>query len=209
MIWVELIASTPNPEELIERAARSCYASECKGEETRRKFLKGLAKSGHESPMEHATATFLLVGSRAFTHQLVRHRIASYSQKSQRYVGESGFKWVLPPSIQGNSVAYQHFVDAMKATNMAYEQLIADGIPKEDARYVLPNACETEIVMTANFREWRHFIELRADKHAQWEIREIAQMILKNLYALAPSIFEDLARKFLGDEFVDGQGAVE
>ena len=159
--------------------------------------------------MEHATATFLICGSRAFTHQLVRHRLASYSQKSQRYVKEDQFKWVLPPSIQGNAEAYKVFTTAMHDTRIAYGQLIDLGIPKEDARYVLPNACETEIVMTANFREWRHFINLRADSHAQWEIREVAQMVLKQLYQLAPSIFEDLARKFFGDEFVDGVGAVD
>ena len=209
MMWVELISSTPNPEELIERAARSCYASECKGEEVRQKFLRGLAKSGHESPMEHAVATFRIVGSRAFTHQLVRHRLASYSQKSQRYVKEDDFKWVLPPSVQHNEEAYKVFSTAMHDTRIAYGQLIALGIPKEDARYVLPNACETEIVMTANFREWRHFINLRADSHAQWEIREVAEMVLKQLYQIAPSIFEDLARKFFGDEFIDGVGATD
>lgn len=208
-LWVELISSTPKPEELIERAARSCYASECKGEEVRGKFLRGLAKSGHESPMEHASATFLIRGSRAFTHQLVRHRLASYSQKSQRYVKEENFPWVLPPSVQKNSEAYKVFTTAMHDTRIAYNQLIDLGIPKEDARYVLPNACETEIVMTANFREWRHFINLRADSHAQWEIREVAEMVLKQLYQLSPSIFEDLARKFFGDDYVDPKGAVE
>lgn len=199
MVWAELISITPNPEYLVEYAYRLCYGSEVKGGEEGRKFIAAKVKLGHESPLEHASATFLLKGSRAFSHQLVRHRIASYSQQSQRYVKENNFKWVLPPTIQSNQAAYDKFVSAMHDTRIAYEQLVADGIPKEDARYVLPNACETKVLMSANFREWRHFIELRADRHAQWEIREVAELVLRQLNDLAPSVFGDLYAKFIGE----------
>lgn len=199
MTWVELLAVTPESEKLIERAYRLCYGSEMKGGEAGRTFIAAKVKLGHESPLEHASATFLLQGSRSFSHQLVRHRLASYSQQSQRYVKENNFKWILPPSIQKNEKAYNAFLSAMNDARIAYNQLIADGIPKEDARYALPNGCETKIMMTANFREWRHFIELRADSHAQWEIREVAVMVLKQLHEVAPSVFDDLYRKFVGE----------
>ena len=205
MISVELKRVTPDSEGIIEEAYRLCYGSEPRYGEAGRKFIASKVALGHESPLEHASATFLLQGSRSFSHQLVRHRLASYSQQSQRYVKENNFKWVLPPTIQSNQAAYDKFVSAMNDTRIAYELLVADGIPKEDARYVLPNACETKIMMTADFREWRHFIELRADKHAQWEIREIAGLVLEQLYKEAPSVFEDLYKKFVGEP----QGAVE
>lgn len=205
MISVELKRITPDSEAIVEEAYRLCYGSEPKYGDLGRKFIKSKIALGHESPLEHASATFLLQGSRAFSHQLVRHRLASYSQQSQRYVKENNFKWVLPPTIQSNQAAYDKFVSAMNDTRIAYELLVADGIPKEDARYVLPNACETKIMMTADFREWRHFIELRADKHAQWEIREVAGLVLRQLYEKAPSVFSDLYTKFFGE----CKGAVE
>lgn len=205
MISVELKRITRESEAIIEEAYRLCYGSEPKYGEDGRKFIASKIALGHESPLEHATATFLLQGSRAFSHQLVRHRLASYSQQSQRYVKENDFKWVLPPKVQSNQVAYDKFVSAMNDARIAYELLIADGIPKEDARYVLPNACETKIMMTTNFREWRHFIELRADKHAQWEIRDVAGLVLRQLYEKAPSVFSDLYTKFFGGV----KGAVE
>lgn len=191
---VELLSITPNSEELIERACRICYNSEC-NPETRDSFISGIIKRGHESVIEHASATFEITGvSRALTHQLVRCRLASYSQKSQRYCKEGQFDYVIPPSIQGLDAAY--FNTTMRNLQKVYNDLIQLGIKAEDARFVLPNACCTEIVMTMNFRELRHFIELRADKHAQWEIRELAKQILDILFLHAPNIFKDLKEKF-------------
>lgn len=199
MLWVELLSVTPEAEKLIERAYRMCYGSEMKGGEEGRKFITAKVKLGHVSPLEHGYATFLFQGSRAFTHQLVRHRLAAYSQQSQRYVKEDNFKWVLPPSIRKNEEVYNNYVSAMHDARIAYIQLIEKGVPKEDARYVLPNACETKIMMSADFNEWRHFISLRADSHAQWEIREVAVMVLKQLHEVAPSVFDDLYKKFVGE----------
>jgi len=189
---VELLAITPNSEELIEKATRTCYDSEC-NPETRTSFLKGVMKRGHESVIEHASATFKIEGvSRALTHQLVRHRIASYSQVSQRYVKFDNFKYIVPPEIERNKKAKQKFEETMSSIRVAYENLVYLGIKAEDARFVLPNACETEIVVTMNFRALRNFLKLRLDSHAQWEIKELAHRMLEILYGQAPSIFEDL-----------------
>lgn len=193
---VELLSITPNAEKLIEKAGRACYDSETKGDPS--SFIKRLIKSGHHSVLEHASATFSISGiSRACSHQIVRHRLASYSQRSQRYVLENGFDFVIPPSVYGKDPreydqARDTFRYAMENAKNAYQALIGLGIPKEDARFVLPNACCTEIVMTANFREWRHIISLRTKKNAQWEIQELFEKIRLILSAYAPSVFGDL-----------------
>ena len=188
---VTLLACTQNPEELIEKATRTCYDSKC-NPDTRNEFLRGVMKRGHESVIEHASATFYVSGvSRALTHQLVRHRIASYSQVSQRYVKFDNFKYVIPPEIEGNKRAKQKFIDTMKVIRVAYENLVYLGIKAEDARFVLPNACETEITITMNFRALRNFFKLRLDSHAQWEIRELAKKMLELVKKEAPIIFED------------------
>lgn len=190
---VELLSITPNAEQLIEQAGRTCYQSQEKiTGESAAGFIRRLIRSGHESVLEHATATFRLSGvSRALTHQLVRHRLCSFSQQSQRYVNEAGFEYVTPPSIQQNEAALMWFRDLMQKINFIYSELKARGIPKEDARFVLPNACTSEIVASANFREWRHIIELRCGVHAQWEIREACEEILKILKIEAPAVFKD------------------
>ena len=195
---VELLSMTPNAEQVIEEAGRTAYQSFDKmTDESSAKFISMLVKRGHTSVLEHAVATFRIKNvSRAFSHQLVRHRLASYTQKSQRYVNESEFDFVVPDSIknnrEANSEAYYVFLYTMDYINNSYIKLKVLGVANEDARFVLPNACTTEIVVTANFREWRHIISLRTDKAAQWEIRRVCKVIFDILNNRAPSCFGDL-----------------
>ncbi|MBU0761606.1 MAG: FAD-dependent thymidylate synthase [Candidatus Altiarchaeota archaeon] len=190
---VTLLRITGNPEGLIAESARVCYASEAKTEGANAKLVKNLREWGHMSTFEHACATFMVEGvSRALTHQLVRHRIASYSQQSQRYVNEQGFEYVTPATIEEKTKAKKVFDECVEATRTAYNRLIELGVPREDARFLLPNACATKIVVTMNFRELRHFIKLRSDKGAQWEIKELAHEMLLLLKEKAPNAFEDL-----------------
>ena len=194
---IELVAITPNAVETIENAGRTCYQSETKGEVG--DLARKLIKSGHHSVLEHAYCTFRINGcSRAMTHQLVRHRLMAISQQSQRYVKEDQFDYVMPPSVKelGEGKEIQFFQDMQKIQTM-YDKWKKYGLRNEDARFVLPNACQSEIVISANFREMRHIFEVRCDKHAQWEIRAAAKEMLKVLNEEAPSIFEDLAEKFL------------
>ncbi|NPV09732.1 MAG: FAD-dependent thymidylate synthase [Anaerolineae bacterium] len=195
---VKLIAITKylggqgTPEELIEQAGRACYRSEPRGNAG--EFIRRRISEGHESIIEHASATFDISGiSRACSHQLVRHRIASYSQESQRYVDMADPEFVVPPSVAADpeaSAAFERFCDTVGA---AYRELRERGVRKEDARFVLPNATATRIVVTMNFRSWRHFIKLRGlDPAAQWEIREVAWRVLEALHEQAPSVFGDL-----------------
>ena len=217
---VKLIAITnyldgDTPEELLEHAGRVCYRSsktsasarlgsvrlsspksakasaEPSGEASR--FLQDRIREGHESIIEHASATFEISGiSRACSHQLVRHRLASYSQESQRYVDMSSPQFVIPPDITANLRAMEIWKGIVDELRAAYRELRELGIRKEDARFLLPNATATRIVMTANLREWRHVIKLRTDPAAQWEIRELANRILDILCQVAPSVFQDL-----------------
>lgn len=190
---VEILKSTPDAEKLIESAGRTCYLSSAKGHRNSEKIMiRMLIKKGHYSVLEHASATFRIKGgSRSFTHQLVRHRLCSYSQQSQRYVNENCFSTVTPPSIVADESALTYFKIAMKNAQLAYAKLISLGIKKEDARFVLPNACTSEIVITANFRELRHIFDKRCDKAAQWEIRDIAMQMLGIMKNIAPTVFED------------------
>ncbi|MFQ6104802.1 MAG: FAD-dependent thymidylate synthase [Candidatus Glassbacteria bacterium] len=190
---VTLLSITPDAEKLIERAGRTCYKSLPRiGTGTESKFIRMLVGSGHESVLEHAVATFrILGGSRAFTHQMVRHRLCSFSQQSQRYVDEKEFKHVEPPSIADNEQAHRIFVKAVDSARRAYARLQELGIKREDARYLLPNAVESEIVVSANFRELRHIFRLRCAKSAQWEIRRICIEMLRIMKKEAPSVFAD------------------
>jgi thymidylate synthase (FAD) len=194
---VELIAVTPRSEAVIERAARVCYQSQDRiTDGSAVVFLPKLLVMGHESPFEHAYATFLLDGcSRAMTHQLVRHRMMSVSQKSQRYVPESGFDFVVPPSLPKDKV--DEFRRDMEAIREMYGRWKKAGLRNEDARFVLPNACTSEIMISANFREFRHIFRVRCSKHAQWEIRAACMRMLEILYGEAPSVFGDLYREFV------------
>ncbi len=183
-------------ESLLEHAGRICYRSESRGAPGR--FLRARVREGHESLIEHASVTFEISGiSRACSHQLVRHRIASYSQESQRYVDMADPQFVMPPSVVQNPQAkdiWDRFMDQVSET---YRALRQHGVRKEDARFVLPNATATRIIVTMNFRSLRHFFSVRCDKAAQWEIRELALEMLRMVYAIAPSVFEDLyARHF-------------
>lgn len=160
------------------------------------KLLKNIVDRGHGSVLEHCVFTFSIEGiSRACSHQLVRHRIASYSQQSQRYVDGSKFGYVIPPEIKKNESFKKAFDSYMKNTMNFYNGLVALGIKKEDARYLLPNATTTNIVVTMNARELLHFIELRSSPRAQWEIRELAQEMLRQLKEVAPVIFGGLEVK--------------
>ncbi len=189
---VELLSHTPEPERLIERAARTCYdtAHRMSSSDTRA-FLRKLYEAGHHSVFEHASATVRVKGlSRACSHQLVRHRLASYSQRSQRYVKEREAAFVTPPSVRAAGPEAERFYrKSMLGAWEAYEGLMSRGVPREDARYALPNACATELVMSANFREWMHVLELRLAPDAQWEIAELCGMVHRKLMGVAPGVF--------------------
>jgi len=190
---VELLSVTPNSEKLIENAGRTAYLSFGKQKEgSEKEFIRMLIKSGHLSVLEHAYATFRVTGgSRAFTHQLVRHRLCSYTQQSQRYVDESSFHYIEPDSIRSNKEAHELFLRFIKNSKDVYSKLQELGVQNEDARFVLPNAIESQIVITANFREWRHIIELRGSPEAQWEIKRMAIEVLRLLRNHAPTAFGD------------------
>ncbi|MDD3627824.1 MAG: FAD-dependent thymidylate synthase [bacterium] len=190
---VTLIHITENAERIIEEAGRTAYKSFSKiTADSSAKFVKMLVKLGHHSVLEHAVASFRIQGvSRALTHQLVRHRLASFTQKSQRYVSEKNFEYVIPPKIKANPEALKIFEETMEKVRKGYEELASLDIPKEDARFIIPNAVFTEIVITANLREFRHIFELRCKGDAQWEIREAALEMLKILKKHAPNVFAD------------------
>ena len=195
---VTLLYHTPEPERAVATAARLCYAPvggrelmESLTDDKIRKVLTTIMASGHFSTLEHASYTFAVEGvSRALTHQLVRHRLASYNQQSQRYVK---FKEeppiVRPASVDTNPEAAQAFDEAIEACWQAYDKLVQAGVPAEDARYILPNACETKIVVTMNIRELMHFFSNRCCNRAQWEIRELAWKMLELVRPTAPFIF--------------------
>ena len=191
---VELLFITPNAEKLIEEAGRTSYLSfDKQGRDTEKKFIRMLIKNGHHSVLEHAYATFRISGvSRALTHQLVRHRLCSFTQQSQRYVDESNFNYIEPKSIKDNRKAHSIFLKSIEDAKKVYLELQRLGIKNEDARFVLPNAIESQIVVSANLREWRHIIDLRGTPDAQWEIRNVSIEILNILKKHAPAVFEDL-----------------
>ncbi len=190
-VEVKLLAVTPDAENLIETAGRLCWDTQNKTGTVPDRIQKWL-EVGHESMVEHACATFYIRASRVLTHELVRHRLASYSQRSQRYVKETDPKYVEPPEIKANKSAHKQFNEAMAACWQAYSDLLARGIKAEIARYVLPNACETQIICTWNFREIRHIIKLRTSKRALPEFRLVAEEIRRLAKKMAPRIFEDL-----------------
>jgi thymidylate synthase (FAD) len=219
---VELIQYTPEPEKVVAAAAKLCYSAvgvdkvmEHLSQEKIQKLIDMLIGLGHESPIEHVSFTFAVEGiSRVSTHQLVRHRIASYSQQSQRYVKLDQFDYIIPPSIEQIPEAKEKFIQAMERDQAYYnelakllyqkhyDQLIAEGNTQnqakqkaekmaiEDARYVFPNACETKIVFTMNARTLMNFFKLRCCQRAQWEIRELAIEMLKLVKKVAPNLFK-------------------
>lgn len=228
---VKLLAYTPNPEKAVAAAAKLCYAAvgvdeifEEMSDADSTKFLERLIELGHGSPFEHANFTFAIEGvSRVLTHQLVRHRIASYSQQSQRYVKLEQFEYILPPNIAKDPRAKEIFEETMKRDQEAYNAIVEALVPTlvdryksegksekqaeqmaektaiEDARFVFPNACETKIVVTMNARALHNFFEHRCCNRAQWEIRDMALEMLKQVKAIAPTLF-----KYAGPKCVYG-----
>lgn len=188
---VECLYISPDSEGLCEKAARTCYDSSNKMTvNSRETLLPRLIQSGHMSVFEHATASFSIEGvSRAMSHQIVRHRLSSFSQRSQRYVNEELFEYITPPTILEKNEALSVYKELMHTINKQYTKLIDLGIKREDVRFILPNACATDLIMTANFREWLHIIDMRVSEGAQWEIRELIIRIWKILYLDAPNIF--------------------
>ena len=206
LLNVTLLYHTPEPERAVAAAGRLCYSSSTAAElkqtmsaEEVEKLVKMLIRSGHTSTLEHASFTFGIDGiSRACSHQLVRHRLASYSQQSQRYVRfseKSGF--IVPPKIAEDPEALMVFEEAMELAQNAYDRLVELGMEKglgketaqEDARFVLPNAAETRIVVTMNARELRHFFQVRCCRRAQWEINALAWRMRALAIAVAPVLF--------------------
>jgi thymidylate synthase (FAD) len=242
---VELITYTPNPDNVISLAGKLCYSpvginelQEKLTENQINKFVNQLIEIGHESPIEHVDFTFGIEDvSRALTHQLVRHRIASYSQQSQRYVKLDHFEYVVPPSIEKNPEAKETFIKAMETDQKAYDwitMLIEDDFAREyfdsiginykmvncppyshllylaenskemkskaseiekkaieDARYVFPNACETKIMVTMNARSLMNFFAHRCCTRTQWEIRDLANKMLKLVKEVSPILFKN------------------
>ena len=190
---VEIVKHTPDPEAVVALAARQCYAAGfvmdgCSTPAQDAALLRRVIGSGHLSVLEHAVFTFAIRGvSRSLSHQLVRFRMASFSQQSQRYtsVGED---YIVPDTITNSQYgAAYHY--AIKLAYETYEGMVKAGVPKEDARYVLPNACPTNLIMTMNARELLHAFNLRCCTRAQWEIRELFNEILRLVKPIAPVIF--------------------
>lgn len=199
----------PDGEEMIrniEAAGRTCYKSEDKiTSDSARKFVRRIIASGHESVIEHGSATVRFVCDRGVTHELVRHRIAAFSQESTRYANYSKDKFgneitvVKPVFWDEDSEAYRLWYEAMEQAERLYLDLIDTGAKAQEARSVLPNSLKTEIVMTANLREWRHVFKLRCDGAAHPQIREVMLPLLDEFARRVPVVFDDLREKFSRD----------
>ena len=187
-----LVHVTPNAEKMIESAGRTCYKSESNITDTSaREFVNRLKTSGHHSVIEHAVATFRFVTNRGVTHELVRHRLASYSQESTRYVRYQDVEYIIPTWYSDASDEQQRlFEDSLSYAERYYGKLLKAGWRPEQAREVLPNALKTEIIMTANLREWMHVFNLRCSKKAHPQIRELMWMAKRRLAFEVPSLFE-------------------
>lgn len=233
---VSILEHTPNPERVVAAAGKLCYSSasvedimEDLDEASTKKFVNMLISYGHFSTIEHVSFSFAIEGvSRTLTHQLVRHRLASYSQQSQRYVKLSQFEYVIPPEISKDKEAKKIFIECMEKDQQAYDKLVeilkksalnesqgefvlknklsekneisekdnkklisaSEKKAIEDARYVFPNSCETKIIMTMNARELMHFFNERCCLRAQWEIRQLANEMLKAVQKISPILFQ-------------------
>ncbi len=193
-----ILSHTPDPERTVALAARLCYSARAVGDLERDlsgeevgALLSKLRAMGHLSALEHAHFVFGVEGiSRACSHQLVRHRLASYSQQSQRYVRLRDTQAVVPPAVAEHPVHGRRFRERLEELWAFYASMVDDGVPPEDARYILPNACETKIVVSMNARELRHFFGLRLCRRAQWEIRDLALVMLRAVFPLAPGLFQ-------------------
>lgn len=223
MANVILLAYTPEPERTVAAAAKLCYSSsginqlnDSLTDEKAASFVEMLSEIGHESPIEHASFTFGIEGvSRSLLAQITRHRMASFSVKSQRYVREGSFEYVTPPEIAAEPEAKKIYDEIMADDQERYDRLaailkekhikafISEGKDEktaarlaekkaiEDARFVLPNACETQMVMTMNARSLMNFFKVRCCRRAQWEIQDVANQMLALVSAVAPNIFKN------------------
>lgn len=237
MLHVELIAHTPTPEKLIAAAAKLCYSSsgatdimDGLTDEKTDRFLAMLTELGHESPIEHTSFTFAIEGvSRSLLAQITRHRMASFSVQSQRYVRADGFSYVMPPAIEQDETARTLFVQTMDGLQDAYDrltetllarkvaQLERDGMLTaktraaaekeaiEDARFVLPNACETKMMVTMNARSLYNFFRIRCCNRAQWEIRELAWQMFALCREAAPTLFSKAGPSCLHGACAEGK----
>jgi len=210
-VRVALMTHTPEPDQVVAAAARLCYSGADIATIQRRlggdkgaALVAKLLSLGHESPLEHISFTFGIEGvSRALSHQLVRHRIASYSQQSQRYVRREDFEFVTPPTIAEQPEASGEYRAAIEAIRRAYATLLSH-VPAEDARYILPNACTTKLVATLNARSLYNFFALRCCRRAQWEIRALAWSMLRLVRVTAPHVFSQA-----GPDCLSAQGCGE
>lgn len=216
---VTLLEYTTHPEMTVAKAAKLCYSDstieeigEKLTEEDTAKFIRRLASFGHQSPVEHASFTFGIEGvSRALLAQITRHRIASFSVKSQRYVScAEDFNYIVPNSIVAlGETAVAEYTAQMKQIGQWYaywQSRLGEGEKSnEDARFVLPNACETKMVVTMNARELLHFFELRCCNRAQWEIREVAWQMLRLVLTVAPNLFEKAGPKCVNGSCGEGK----
>lgn len=183
----------------IERAGRVCYKSEGNiKDDSAEKFIRGIIKRGHESVIEHAAISFKIICDRGVTHELVRHRIASYSQESSRYCDYSAGKFggeltfIKPCFWQEDDANYKIWLESMELAEKNYLALREGGARPEEARSILPNSLKTEIFVTMNLREWRHFLKLRTAKAAHPQMREVTLKIYKILVEKLPAIFDDI-----------------
>ena len=203
---IKILAHTQNPERVIALAGKLCYSpvgidelNDKISDEQVEKFITKLSDMGHMSPFEHASFTFAIEGiSRNCSHQIVRHRLASFSQQSQRYVRMKG-EYVVPPYIYWHEELLLEFNHALEDADKAYNKLV-EGLMRygrtekeaiEDARYILPSACTTKMEVTMNVRELLHFFKQRCCKRAQWEIREVAKEMLKQCKEVSPILFKN------------------
>lgn len=194
---VKLIGYTKNAEQIVAAAIRQCYSASGAKELTqkipagkRAKLIRQVVSSDHTSTIEHISFTFAIEGvSRVLTHELVRHRIASFSQQSQRYVEAGNFNYIIPPTITSKPEALKIYKKIVAEDQKIYNELLEMGIPREDARFVLPNAAETKIVVTMNARSLFNFLRRRMCNRAQWEIRTLAYKMHAQLMKAAPNIF--------------------
>ena len=234
---VELLTYTPDAEKIVAAAAKLCYAKSDIGTlmdkltpEKTESFLQLLGDLGHESPIEHASFTFGIEGvSRTLLAQLTRHRIASFSVQSQRYVEKNNFEYILPPAIEQIPEAKEEFIRAMEEDALHYdslreklkkghtERLVSEGkapeeaerlagkLANEDARFVLPNACDTRMVITMNARSLFNFFKLRCCNRAQWEIRELAWQMLSLVKGVCPTLFKAAGPSCVGGGCSEGK----
>lgn len=176
----------------IEKAGRTCYKSEDHiTEESAEAFVRMLIERGHESVLEHESITVRFICDRSISHEIVRHRLASYSQESQRYVRYNGDIEFINPRMP-NAKAYEAWQELCERAEETYKELLLYGVQPQQARSVLPNSTKTEVVMTANLREWRHFLKLRTAKAAHPQMRELTVPLLKELQEWIPVIFDDI-----------------